>query len=188
MHKRKVIKCKGYPVEKDEEKGIKCNCMPFPKVEAKETICESKLDEKYFHIPDIFAVLLISAPRIMLHYSLLAYTVGLGIYLGVVWKEELVTEAVMGDNESIFMSFVASVAVCYPIYWVYFVANLCKNDVYQGDWERVWVAEEVGITEERRDQVIRGRELSASRKSTAGRVAKECATQQRDPERKDGAG
>lgn len=179
-NQRKGAQYEAKSAERDEEKGIRYNCMPLAKAKWKDTKCESSLEEhyeekSYFHIPDFFAVLLISAPRMMLHYSLLAYTVGLGIYLGFVWKEQLVAEAFMGDNENIFIFFLASVAVCYPMYWMYFVANLCKNDVYQRDWVQLRQAKQVGITEAWRDQVInRAKSVEKTQRREEGR--------QRDPE------
>jgi len=152
--KRNRAKDSSY--QRDVEKGIKCSCLPFEKIRTDSIPCKSTLVEERspFHIPDLFAVLLISAPRIMLHYSVLAYTIGLGIYFGYVWKDQLVTEAATGDNESIFMFFLTSVAVCYPMYWIYFAANLCKNEAYQFHWIHVWLAAEVGITENYRNQVL----------------------------------
>ncbi|KAM6506342.1 hypothetical protein FSOLCH5_15474 [Fusarium solani] len=45
--------------------------------------------EEVFYVPDSSAVLLISAPRVLIHYALTAYLIGLGIYLWIVWRDQL---------------------------------------------------------------------------------------------------
>jgi hypothetical protein len=94
-------------------------------------------DEDDFHVPDFFAVLLISGPRILLHHSLRAYITGLGVYLGFVWQDHLDTEAAPDDNRNIFIFFMISLAVCYTVYWLSDVANRCKNSPWMDDFVTV---------------------------------------------------
>jgi len=93
---------------------------------------------KPFLVPDFTAVLLISAPSVLLHYSLEAYMIGLAIYLGGVWQYHLGDMAVgPDDNRNIFIFFMFSLILCYAIYFVSDIANLCKNRPWMDDYLKV---------------------------------------------------
>jgi hypothetical protein len=110
---------------------------------------ESNSGEKHtqdpFHIPDFWAVLLISGPRILLHCSLRAYVTGLGVYQGFVWRDNLDTDTSRDDMRNIFIFFIVSLAVCYAIYWISDVANRCKGSPWRSDFDEVRTNPNVGV-------------------------------------------
>jgi hypothetical protein len=94
-------------------------------------------EEDDFYVPDFFAVLLISGPRILLHRSLRAYITGLGVYLGIVWQDQLDTGVTPDDSRNTFIFFTISLAVCYAICWLSDVANHCKHSPLRDDFVTV---------------------------------------------------
>ncbi|KAH7203078.1 uncharacterized protein BKA55DRAFT_587528 [Fusarium redolens] len=106
-----------------------------------------------FYVPVSSAVLLISAPRALIHYALTAYLIGLGIYLGIIWRDQLNTEVVMGENRNVFICFLISALVFYPLYWLSGLSNKCKNRAYKAEWENLTRAAKVGkLVETRLDR------------------------------------
>ncbi|KAH6986680.1 hypothetical protein EDB80DRAFT_181777 [Ilyonectria destructans] len=97
-----------------------------------------------FYVPDFSAVLLISAPRVLIHYALSAYLIGLGVYLGFVWREELGSEGAAGDNQNAFIFFATSLSIFYPLYWLSSLGNKCKNAAYEGHWRKLNGVRKVG--------------------------------------------
>jgi hypothetical protein len=113
--------------------------------EEKENNQEQKRKQGPFHVPDFWAVLLISGPRILLHHSLRAYVTGLGVYLGFVWRDNLDTDTSPDDTRNIFIFFIISLVVCYAIYWISDVANRCKDSPWQEDFHEVRNNPNVGV-------------------------------------------
>jgi hypothetical protein len=89
-----------------------------------------------FHVPDFYAVLLLSLPRKFLHYSLEAYMIGLIIYLGFLWRDQL-DEATPGDNRKIFIFSLISLAVCWTVFVVSDITNRCKDSVWKRNSDTV---------------------------------------------------
>jgi hypothetical protein len=67
-------------------------------------------------MPSPAAVLTISAPNILLSASLNSFLLGLGIYLAYVWTRNLDTAAGTIGSRAVFITYVASLIVCYGIY------------------------------------------------------------------------
>jgi hypothetical protein len=90
----------------------------------------------YFKPPCPFAVLLISCSKNLLDYALIAYVIGLGVYLGSLWQNQLDTAAGHNDSRNIFLVFLISVPLCY-LYSQF--AKLKDMDccVWQIFWETV---------------------------------------------------
>ena len=97
---------------------------------------KSECDEVFF-VPDFFAVLIVSGPRILLHYSLNAYMIGLAVYLGLVWQDQLDTDASPGDSRNIFIFSMVSLILCYAIYYMSDIANRCKPSPWKKDFDTV---------------------------------------------------
>ncbi|CAI6040374.1 unnamed protein product [Clonostachys chloroleuca] len=104
----------------------------------KDSDGRSKQPDDVFYSPDCSAVVFISAPKVLIHYSLTAYLVGFGAYLGFVWDAQS-----NGDNmgmvnvENIFIFFIVGISIFYPLYWLSSLDNQCKNSPYKNDWERL---------------------------------------------------
>jgi len=91
--------------------------------------------QRVFAVPDFFAVLLISLPRKVLHYSLEVYMIGLAVYLGFVWQDRLDAEAAPGDSRNIFIFFMVSLAVCWVVFLVSDVTNRCKGSPWKRNFQ-----------------------------------------------------
>jgi len=105
-----------------------------------------------FLVPDIFAVILLSAPRKLIHYSLDAYLIGIAAYLGLMWKKAGADDPTE-DDRNIFIFFICTFGICYLVYYLSSIANRCKGTPYQNDWE---------LLERRNKQEIGVKELGKS--------------------------
>ncbi|KAH8897667.1 hypothetical protein GQ53DRAFT_742618, partial [Thozetella sp. PMI_491] len=165
--------CRLWEMTQWNSNNYECKC---------ECECECDPASGHYFVPDVCAVLIISAPKVMLHYSLLAYTTGLGIYLGFVWKHQLVEEAVGGDNQNIFIFFVASVGICFPMYWFSYIAGSCKNGIYSRNWKDYKCSHVVGITECLRNQIMCFRTQIKCSRDQGKKKAASCCCEKALPE------
>lgn len=115
--------------------GNSSNQFPNRNPEANNSGGETSECGQPFSVPDFSAVLLVSGPRVLLHYSLGAYMIGLAVYLGFVWQYRLKdTAAGPDDNRNIFIFFIFTFVVSYAIYFVSDIANLCKKRPWKEDY------------------------------------------------------
>lgn len=76
-------------------------------------------------LPNPASVLSISAPVYLLSAALHSFLIGLGVYLGFVWQENLDSNAGANDSRDVFITSVVGIAVCYL---VYFLSSAVQND------------------------------------------------------------
>lgn len=67
-------------------------------------------------MPSAAAVLNMSAPNMLLSFSLNAFLIGLGVYLGYVWTRNLDELAGAKGSRDVFITYVVGLVVCYCIY------------------------------------------------------------------------
>lgn len=69
-----------------------------------------------FFLPNLTSVLTVSAPKLLLSTSISAFLIGLGVYIGSVWKRKLDNDAGVHSSKAIFIVYLVSVALCYGVY------------------------------------------------------------------------
>lgn len=75
----------------------------------------TEVTEKCF-TPGVTSVITISAPQILLSWSLLSLLLGIGLYFGFIWTRNLDTNAGPGDSRNIMIVYLVSVVVCFIVY------------------------------------------------------------------------
>ncbi len=91
-------------------------------------------DEVPFQIPSLRAILLISATVQFLHVALIAYVIGLGVYLGFLWKED------PDINMVIFIVFLVDAAIAFFSYMLMAMPGRQEGDVGASvgqDWRQI---------------------------------------------------
>ncbi|KAH8768849.1 hypothetical protein F5883DRAFT_63347 [Diaporthe sp. PMI_573] len=88
----------------------------------------SKSDPDIDILPSITSVLTYSAPNALLSASVCAFLVGLGIYLGFVWTNDLDQSASPSDSRAVFVTYIVSVSVCYSLYSLSDTVAIGQND------------------------------------------------------------
>jgi len=86
--------------------------------------------------PSVASVITVSAPNMLLSFSLNSFLVGLGIYLGFTWTQSL--DETAGDNGSraVFITYMAGLCACYGIYAL--SSTVVANQTYESDRELLW--------------------------------------------------
>ena len=75
--------------------------------------------------PRLPIVLLLSGTKMFFNWSLIAYVVGLGVYLGSMWRRGLDADASPSDSRNIFIVFLLCATIWYCVYFaLVFFANL----------------------------------------------------------------
>ena len=64
----------------------------------------------------VAAAILMSSPSMMINFALGAFLIGIGIYLGFMWQNDLDTLAGIGDSRNVFVCFLLSLGFCYSFY------------------------------------------------------------------------
>jgi len=64
----------------------------------------------------VAAVITVSAPNMLLSFSLNCFLIGLGIYLGFTWTQSLDELAGVNGSRAVFITYVVGLCVCYGIY------------------------------------------------------------------------
>jgi hypothetical protein len=80
--------------------------------EVKKWLKEKDSNQK----PRFSVVLLFSICKAFFHYALVTYIIGLGVYLGFLWRNSLDEEAGPFDNRNIFIVFSVYTGFCVGIY------------------------------------------------------------------------
>jgi len=66
--------------------------------------------------PSVASVITVSAPNMLLSFSLNSFLVGLGIYFGLTWTRSLDEEAGANASRAAFITYLVGLCVCYGIY------------------------------------------------------------------------
>lgn len=64
-------------------------------------------------LPSLSSVILISSPRLALSYSVNSFVIGLGVYLGCIWRRGLDKEGGIHDSRNVFIVYMAVIIICY---------------------------------------------------------------------------
>jgi hypothetical protein len=73
------------------------------------------------NIPRLSVVLLLCASKTFLNYAIVAYVLGLGVYLGFVWQNSLDADAGRDDSRNIFIVFL--IFTCFCLCIIHLVPN-----------------------------------------------------------------
>lgn len=87
--------------------------------------------------PSFSSVLIISSSKVLLDFALITYIVGLGIYLGFVWKVNLDVHTNQDDSRNIFIVFLICFIVCYGIYSISSFKNPCEHGCWKANWAEI---------------------------------------------------
>jgi hypothetical protein len=91
---------------------------------------KGKVERKWMEekLPSAAAVLTISAPGMLLTASLHSFLIGMGVYFGFLWTNNLDADTGPNDNRSNFITYVASLGVCYGVYTLSRTVSTCQRD------------------------------------------------------------
>ena len=86
------------------------------------------------NMPSAAAVLNMSAPNMLLSFSLNAFLIGLGVYLGYVWTRNLDELAGAKGSRDVFTTYLVGLVVCYCIYALSRAVVADQSYVSENDW------------------------------------------------------
>lgn len=91
---------------------------------------------KFTKFASVASVITVSAPNMLLSFSLNAFLVGLGIYLGFTWTQSL--DEIAGDSGSraVFITYMVGLCVCYGIYAL--SSTVVADQTYESDRQLLW--------------------------------------------------
>ena len=91
-------------------------------------------------LASVASVITVSAPNMLLSFSLNSFLVGLGIYLGSTWTQSL--DETAGDNGScaVFITYIVGLCVCYGTYALSSTVAADQSYVSEREWVRKYIA------------------------------------------------
>jgi hypothetical protein len=87
-------------------------------------------------IPRLPLVLLLCAPKTFLDYAIVAYVLGLGVYLGFVWQNSLDVDAGHNDSRNIFIVFLIFTCFYFCILHLMPDPNLKEWSDFRIEWDK----------------------------------------------------
>lgn len=122
-------------------------------------------------LPRVAAVITFSAPELLLSASLNSFLLGLGVYLGFVWRRGLDTNAGTNDSRDIFITYIVSVSICYAIYGLSSAAQSDRDDLSHQEIFR----KNIQDFSERRSDLGRHRDIAGSSEHNSGHLSNQGA-------------
>lgn len=101
---------------------------------AKNWLKEMK-DKGKFRKPRLFVVILLSSSKAALGYALMTYVIGLGVYLGIVWQNNLDVDAGHFDSRNIFIVFLIYTVFGICAYVGLTLHNSCLDERWSSYWQ-----------------------------------------------------
>ncbi|KAI4667156.1 uncharacterized protein J4E79_001840 [Alternaria viburni] len=87
----------------------------------------------YEKLPSVASVLTVSAPNMLLSFSLNSFLAGLGIYLGFTWIRSLDETAGVNGSRAVFITYIVGLCISYGIYAL--SSMVVSNQTYVSDEE-----------------------------------------------------
>lgn len=135
-------------------------------------------------IPSVASVLTMSAPKMLLSFSLHSFLMGLAFYFGWVWTQNLDEDASVKGSRAVFVTYMVGLVSCY---YVYSLSNLVMADQNYVSWGSL-IENEDGVRTRRRspkrdeEHAASGKDTNVHYVSTGQRIASMAMDQSVSPD------
>jgi len=99
----------------------------FPYHEKKDKSPSASPDVKKFPIPEFAVVMTFSLNTWFLHAAIWTYVIGLGVYLGAMWRNSLDGDGEYFDDRNIFIIFLVYTIICVCSYFLVYALLSCQQ-------------------------------------------------------------